>query len=109
MTGTATATKLQGILTLAQELSASERARLKELLYRDENLSLPASATIDEAIELYLAEACGLGRAAKLAGVTRWDLIDRLKERGLSLYVVGDRTAAEMDAIAEELKREGML
>ena len=109
MTSTATATRLEDILTLTHELSESERTRLKALLNRDENAPLPDSATIDEAIEFYLAEACGLGRAAKLAAVSRWDLIDRLKERGLPLYVVGDRTAAEMDAVAAELRREGML
>ena len=109
MTGTATENKLQNILMLTNQLTVEERERFKKLLNCDENAPLPESATIDEAIELYLAEACGLGRAAKLAGVTRWDLIDRLKERGLSLYVVGDRTAAEMDAVAEDLKREGML
>ena len=109
MNGTATASKLQEVLVLTQTLTGDERNRLKELLIRADDGSLPERATLDEAIELYLAEACGLGRAAKLAGVTRWDLMDHLKTRGIPLYVVGDRSAAEMDALADELRGEGML
>ncbi len=109
MTGTATATKLQDILALTQTLSDNERNRLKELLNRAEDAPLPESATIDEAIELYLADACSVGRAAELAGVTRWDVMDRMKERGIKMIVPGERTAAEMDALANELRREGML
>jgi predicted HTH domain antitoxin len=64
---------------------------------------------IDEAIELYLAEACSLGRAAEIAGVTRWDIIDRLKERGIPIIAAGDEMADEMDALAEEIRQEGIL
>jgi predicted HTH domain antitoxin len=103
---TATGTQLQDVLKLARSLTEAEKDRLADLLrYRRDEL-LPESASLDEAIELYLAEACGLGRAAKLAGVTRWDLMDRMRERGIPLYVVGERTAAEMDALADELRRE---
>ena len=37
--------------------------------------TLLEQATRDEAIELYLADAGSLGRAAELASVTRWDLL----------------------------------
>jgi predicted HTH domain antitoxin len=108
-TGTATGTKLQEVLALTQTLTSAERNRLKELLNRDEDVPLPEQATMDEAIELYLAEACGLGRAAELAGVTRWTLIDRLKEHGLWTYAAGDETAEEIDRMAEQLRSEGIL
>lgn len=106
---TSTATKLQDVLALTQMLSGDERQRLKELLNRAEDAPLPESATIDEAIELYLAEACGLGRAAELAGVTRWTLMDRIAERGLWLYSPDVESVEEMDAMTEQLRREGYL
>jgi predicted HTH domain antitoxin len=102
-------TTIYNVLALARALSASERDRLLELLSRRQDEPLPEHASIDEAIGLYLAEACSLGRAAELAGVTRWDIIDRLKERGIPIIAAGDESAAEMDALAEELKREGIL
>ena len=109
ITGIATATKLQDILTLTNELSASERNRLKELLNRPEDAPLPTCATIDEAIELYLAQACGLSRAAALAGVTRWTLMDRMKERDLYLYSPDVETVEDMDAMAAQLRQKGYL
>jgi predicted HTH domain antitoxin len=50
-----------------------------------------------------------LGRAAEIAGVTRWDFIDRLKERGIPIIAAGDEMADEMDALAEEIRQEGIL
>lgn len=49
----------------------------------DDDEPLPESATLDEAIELYLADKCSLGRASQLAGVTRWHIMDQLHERGI--------------------------
>jgi predicted HTH domain antitoxin len=69
----------------------------------------PAHATLDEAIALYLADACSLGRAAELAGVTCWDIQDRLKARGIPIVAAGDQSAAEIDTLAEQLEREGIL
>lgn len=80
-----------------------------ELLSREQGEPLPERASIDEAIEFYLADACSLGRAAELASMTRWDIIDRLKERGIPITAAGDETAEEMDALAEQLRREGIL
>ncbi len=45
--------------------------------------SLPTQAPLEEALELYLVDQCSLGRAAELAGVTRWDIIDVLKNPSL--------------------------
>ncbi|MGH9835412.1 MAG: UPF0175 family protein [Blastocatellia bacterium] len=101
-------TTIYNVFALARSLSESERDRLLELLSRRQDGALPVRASIDEAIELYLADACSLGRAAELAGVTRWDIIDRLKERGIPIIAAGDESAEEMDALVEELRREGI-
>jgi len=34
--------------------------------------------TLEEAMGLYLLDKCSLGRAAELAGLTRWDIMDEL-------------------------------
>ena len=75
----------------------------------DDDEPLPESATIDTAVQLYLDDKCSLGRAAELAGVTRWHLQKILYERGTPVEIYGDRTAEEIDELAEELKREGLL
>jgi len=75
----------------------------------DDDEPLPESATLDEAITLYLADKCSLGRAAELAGVTRWDILDVLYERGTPVEIYGHRTAEEIDELAEELESEGLL
>lgn len=107
-TATSTAT-VQDVLAIALWLPDADRQRLAELLNRDENAPLPEHASLDEAIELYLVDACSLGRAAELAGVTRWDVMDRMNERDIPLIIAGDETAAEMDAKAEQMRREGIL
>ncbi|MGH9839665.1 MAG: UPF0175 family protein, partial [Blastocatellia bacterium] len=90
-------------------LSEGGRQRLAELLKREQDEPLPEHASVDEEIELYLADACSSGRAAGIAGVTRWDIMDRLKERGIKVPIAGHRTAEEIDALAEELKLQGIL
>jgi len=100
---------IQDMLARARTLSADGRQRLAELLKREQDEPFPDRASIDEAIELYLADVCSLGRAAEIAGVTRWDIIGRLKERHISIPVAGEESAEEMDALAAELKREGIL
>ena len=65
---------------------------------------LPESATMDEAIDLFLADQCSLGRAAELAGVTRWDVMDVMKERGIPIIIHSYSTIEEVDAFAEELE-----
>ena len=101
----------QKILELAQTLSPADlrwlQEQLSQLLQEDE--PLPEHATLDEAIELFLADKCSLGRAAELAGVTRWDIQDILKERGIPIMIYSSKTVEEMDQLAEELEQEGLL
>lgn len=100
---------VQDVLALARHLSEEDRHWLGKLLSRLEDTPLPETATLDEAIALYLADACSLGRAAELAGVTRWDIIDQLKERGIPQLVYRTRSAEEIDELADQLAREGFL
>lgn len=100
---------IQDILALTRHLSSADRHWLVELLSRLDDEPLPEQATLEEAIALYLADACSLGRAAELAGVTRWDIIDYLKERDIPIFVHSSRSAQEIDDLALELEREGIL
>lgn len=95
----------QKVLELALTLPPVEQKWLaeqfSELIYDE----LPESATIEEAIQLYLADQCSLGRAAELAGVTRWDIMDVLYERGIPTNGGHDLTLEEyetMFALMEE-------
>jgi predicted HTH domain antitoxin len=97
------------ILSLARQLPTERRQWVGELLCRESDTPLPERATVDEAIALYLLDACSLGRAAELAGVTRWDLQDRLHELRIPLSIAGDQSAPELDDLAEQLEREGIL
>ncbi len=111
-TGTSTATAkvtVMDVLAIVRLLPDDERRRLAELLALDEDDPLPEYATIVEAIELFLADACSMSRAAALAGVTRWDILDELRERDITIPIRSHRTAKEMDALAEELRCEGIL
>jgi len=109
MTGTTETTTVYMILALAGQLSRDGRRQIAELLRRENDAPLPDHATVEEAIALYLLNACSLGRAAELAGVTRWDIQDRLKELGISIPVAGNQSAQEIDELAEQLEREGFL
>ena len=109
MTFTPETVTIQAVLSLTRFLSDEDRQWLAELLNRLDDAPLPTQATLDQAITLYLADACSLGRAAELAGVTRWELMDELGERGIPILGHGDQTAEEMDAQAEQLEREGFL
>jgi len=60
-------------------------------------------------VGLYLVEACSLGRAAELAGVTRWDILDALQARGAMQHPGDLRSADDMDDLAERLEQRGML
>jgi len=102
-------TTVQQIFSLVQNLSLIEQCALLERLNHQIEKRLPQKATIDEAIALYLADQCSLGRAAELANVTRWDIIAILKKRNIPILIDTDFTTAEMDDIAEELAREGVL
>lgn len=67
----------------------------------DDDEPLPESATLDQAVELYLADQCSLGRAAELAGLTRWHIMDVLHERGIPTNGHHDFTPAEYDRMRE--------
>lgn len=101
----------QKILELAQTLPPADllwlQEQLNQLLQADE--PLPEQATLDEAIDLFLADKCSLGRAAELTGVTRWDIQDILKERGIPIMISSSKTVEEMDAQLEDLERRGIL
>ena len=109
MTLTLETVTVQEILALTRQLSPEDRRWLAELLSRLDDEPLPEHATLEEAVNLYLADACSLGRAAEIAGVTRWDVIDYLKERNIPIIVYGEKTAKEMDELADQLTREGFL
>lgn len=109
MTGTTETTTVYTILALAGQLSRDGRRQIADLLSRENDAPLPDHATVEEAIALYLLNACSLGRAAELAGVTRWDIQDRLKELGISIPVAGNQSAQEIDELAKQLEREGFL
>lgn len=92
----------QKVLELAQTLSSVDLHWLAEQLNQlldDE--SLPERATLDEAIDLYLADKCSLGRAAELAGVTRWHLQDILAERGTPASLGSDLAMEEIEAMVD--------
>lgn len=91
----------QTVLELAQQLSADDQRWLVQTLDRLLDDTLPESATIEEAIELYLADRCSLGRAAELAGITRWDIQKILKERGIPTNGGHDLSDSEFDKMME--------
>src|SRR5262245_4589197 len=97
------------VLDLARRLSPADQRWLALHLQEHLETTLPEHATLDEAVELYLADACSLGRAAELAGVTRWDVLDALQARD-AMQRPGDvRSADEMDDLAERLEQQGIL
>lgn len=97
------------VVDLARQLSPADQRQLALRLQEHLTATLPEHATLDEAVELYLADACSLGRAAELAGVTRWDVLDALRARGMSQRPGETRSADEMDALAERLEQQGFL
>ena len=103
----------KSLLALAQTLTTDDLQwlvqQLNRLMPEPVEEPLPEQATVDEAVDLYLAERCSLGRAAELAGVTRWHIRDALREQGLSIPIHGDMSSEEMDIFAEELEQEGYL
>jgi predicted HTH domain antitoxin len=99
------------LLSLFLALSPADQNWLTEQLARldpwedddddDDDDELPESATFEQAIELYLADKCSLGRAAELAGVTRWHLQDMLYERGTPASLGSSLTLSEIDDMVD--------
>lgn len=97
------------VLDLARRLSPADQRWLAMHLQEYLEMTLPDHATLDEAVELYLADACSLGRAAELASVTRWDILDALHAQGAMQRPGAVRSADEMEALAEQLEQQGAL
>ena len=100
---------IQKVFEAASGLSPNEQRTLIDLLSRQVGESLPEQATADEAISLYLRNKCSLARAAELANLSRWEMIDILKSRDIPILIDAEFTASEMDDIEKDLEREGLL
>lgn len=100
----------QKVLEFSQSFSSTDiQWLIKQLKKRLEEKPLPDNATLHEAVELYLEDKCSLGRAAELAGITRWDIQDALSVRGISIEINSSKSVAEMDAITKRLEQKGFL
>jgi len=85
----------QTVLELARRLPPADQRWLADALRDELDDALPERATLDEAIELYLADRCSLARAAELAGVTQWELKNTLHERGIPARACNDYNSVE--------------
>ena len=107
--GAMTTLNPEQVLDLARRLSPADQRWLAVHLQEHLEMTLPEHATLDEAVELYLADACSLSRAAELAGVVRWDILDALQVRGVMQRPGDARPADDMDDLAERLERRELL
>ena len=89
---------LQDAVKVTEELSLADQLRLiatlSDRLSREveETLPLPPvevpdQEALEQAIALYQQEEISLGRAAEMAGITRWELMRLLKARGTPVTV----------------------
>lgn len=96
------------IFGLVQKLTPGDQhwlaAQLNRLTSDEDVESLPESATFNEAIDLYLADKCSLGRAAELAGVTRWEIMDVLHERNIPTNGGHDLSTEEYGAMLDSFE-----
>jgi predicted HTH domain antitoxin len=100
----------QKVLEFSQSFSSTDiQWLIKQLKKQLEEKPLPDHATLPEAIELYLEDKCSLGRAAELAGVTRWDIQDALFAQGISIEIDSNQSVEEMDAMTKRLEQKGFL
>lgn len=100
----------QKVLELAQTLSSEDFNWLLQQLQRlAADTPLPAVASLDVAITLYLTDQCSLGKAAELAGVTRWEIIAGLEARGLFAHQDNAMSFEEMETQFEQLAAMGIL
>jgi len=102
-------TTLPQVLTLVRRLPLDQQSLLILALRYHPDAALPTTATLQEAMAFVLADACSLSRAAELAGVTRWDILDALHAHGIPLAVEGSFTVDEMDDLEARLERQGLL
>ncbi len=105
--------KVEEVLDLAQFLTLADLRWLTEQLNHLTNGNghkpLPKQTTIEEAIQFYLDDRCSLAKAADLAKITRWELMDIMYERGTPVEIYCPDSVEEMDARMEEMEREGLL
>jgi predicted HTH domain antitoxin len=98
------------MIEIDKELSAIVRAGCfanKEEALREAMQTLFAVKPylrIEAAIRRYLDEEITLGRAAELAGVTRWRFQELLAQRGIRITIEA-RPAKELDAAVERIRR----
>ena len=76
-------------------------ANLPDANHSFEHVHYTTHTTIHEAIGLYLADKCGLGRAAELAGTNRWHIMDILHEQDIPIYGGHDLTFEEVEATVD--------
>ncbi len=110
MTTTPTSVTPTKLLALAQSLSADDLTWLIDQLHKlATDVPLPENASLDQAITLLLADQCSVGRAAELAGVTRWDILEELAQRDIPIQQGADMTVEEMERQFEQLETMGLL
>lgn len=110
MTTTPTSVTPTKLLALAQSLSADDLTWLiDQLRLLAADTSLPESTSLDQAITLLLADQCSVGRAAELADVTRWDILEELAQRDIPIHQGADMTVQEMEKQFEQLEMMGLL
>jgi predicted HTH domain antitoxin len=95
MTTSETTITPQQVLDLARRLAPEQRRWLISTIQKELDQDLPENATVDQAIELYLADRCSLGCAAELAGITQWELKRILAERGTPARALNDYASVE--------------
>jgi predicted HTH domain antitoxin len=98
----------QGVFDLIKVLPRTDQHWLQEQLnrfLREEILPNRATVeTIEEAIELYLEDKCSLGRAAELAGVTRWEIMEELATRGVPTNGGHEFSAPEIETMLQVME-----
>jgi hypothetical protein len=95
------------IFELARQLSSAEQRWLSLHLQTHIAATLPEHATLSEAAELHLADPCSLRPAAKLVGITRWDVV--LAAWDARQTPADLRSADEMDDLVDRLEQRGIL
>ena len=106
ITSTETVTPQQ-VLELAQSLSGDDLQWLIAQLHEfTEDIGLPEKVTLDQAIQLYQTDQCSLGKAAELAGITRWQLQEILYQRGTPGSLGSNLPLAEIDDMVDLLEAE---
>jgi len=81
---------------------ASEEEALREAV--ETLFTVKPHLRVEAAIQRYLDGEITLGRAAELAGVTRWRFQEMLAQRGIRITIEA-RPAQELDEVVERIRR----